>query len=127
MSTTARYIASKRSRVIAKSTKVQYTNHIATTNNLYNGVIPCPAISPNQIAFSDNELSCCISSPQIKIRYLIYDGGTPYGSGSIIYDGGGVFRMFDGGTPYGSGSIIYNGGGVTGSTGNILDGGNNLF
>ena len=92
MSTTARYIASMRSRVIAKSTKVQYTNHTVTTNNLYNGVIPCPAISPNQIVFSDNELSCCKSSPQIEIRYLIYDGGS-----------------------------------ISGNTGNILDGGNNLF
>jgi hypothetical protein len=130
MSTTARYIASIKSRVIAKSTKVQYTNHIVSTNNLYNGVIPCPAISPNQIAFSDKELSCCKPTPQIQIRYLIYDGGTPYGSGSKFYDGGGVFRVFDGGSPYTNFSnfydasfreYIYDGGGITGITGNTFD------
>ena len=130
MSTTARYIASMRSRVIAKSTKVQYTNHTVTTNNLYNGVIPCPAISPTQIAFSDKELSCCKPTPKIQIRYLIYDGGTPYASGSTIYDGGPVFRIFDGGSVYTNNNnvydasfreYIYDGGGVTGITGNSFD------
>jgi len=130
MSTTARYIASMRSRVIAKSTKVQYTNHIVSTNNLYNGVIPCPPISTNQIAFSDKELSCCKPTPKIQIRYLIYDGGTPYASGSTIYDGGPVFRIFDGGSAYTNNNnvydasfreYIYDGGGVTGITGNSFD------
>jgi len=130
MSTTARYIASMRSRVIAKSTKVQYTNHIVSTNNLYNGVIPCPSINPNQIAFSDKELSCCKPTPKIQIRYLIYDGGTPYASGSTIYDGGPVFRIFDGGSAYTNNNniydasfreYIYDGGGVTGITGNSFD------
>ncbi len=120
-----------RSRVIAKSTKVQYTNHIVSTNNLYNGIIPCPPISTNQIAFSDKELSCCKPTPKIQIRYLIYDGGTPYASGSTIYDGGPVFRIFDGGSPYTNYSNIYDsfmieriydGGGIEGITGNLFDG-----
>ena len=119
-----------RSRVIAKSTKVQYTNHIVSTNNLYNGIIPCPPISTNQIAFSDKELSCCKPTPKIQIRYLIYDGGTPYASGSTIYDGGPVFRIFDGGSAYTNNNnvydasfreYIYDGGGVTGITGNSFD------
>uniref|UniRef100_A0A6C0LEI0 Uncharacterized protein n=1 Tax=viral metagenome TaxID=1070528 RepID=A0A6C0LEI0_9ZZZZ len=131
MSTTARYIASIRSKVIAKSTKIQYKNHIVTTNNLYNGIIPCPAINPQQIAFSDKELSCCKPSPQIQIRYLIYDGGTPYASGPKIYDGGLIFRVFDGGSPYTNYSNvydgltiehIYDGGGIEGITGNSFDG-----
>jgi hypothetical protein len=130
MSTTARYIASLKSKVIAKSTKIQYKNHIVTTNNLYNGIIPCAQISPQQIVFSDKELSCCKPIPQIQIRHLIYDGGTPYASGSKIYDGGGVFRIFDGGSPYTNydniydglfREYVYDGGGITGITGNTFD------
>lgn len=130
MSTTARYIASIKSRVIAKSTKIQYKNHIVTTNNLYNGIIPCPPINPTQIVFNDKELSCCKPKPQIQIKYLIYDGGTPYASGPKIYDGGSVFRIFDGGSPYTNYNNIYDGftiehvydgGGITGITGNTFD------
>ena len=88
MSTTARYIASLKSKVNAQSTKIQYNNNTVTTNNLYNGVIPCPSINPNQIMYLDK--ICCITSntaPLIEtIRIL--DGGTPIEPGLIIYDGG---------------------------------------
>ena len=88
MSTTARYIASLKSKVNAQSTKIQYNNNTVTTNNLYNGVIPCQSINPNQIMYLDK--ICCITSNNsvlIQARRIL-DGGTPSESGSIIYDGG---------------------------------------
>jgi len=88
MSTTARYIASLKSKVNAQSTKIQYNNNTVTTNNLYNGVIPCPSINPNQIMYLDK--ICCITSNSIAVIKLekILDGGTPNESGPMIYDGG---------------------------------------
>jgi hypothetical protein len=88
MSTTARYIASIKSKVNAQSTKIQYNNNTVTTNNLYNGVIPCQSIDPNQIMYLDK--ICCITSHSnavIEIRKIL-DGGKASESGLIIYDGG---------------------------------------
>jgi hypothetical protein len=88
MSTTARYIASLKSKVNAQSTKIQYNNNTVTTNNLYNGVIPCPSINPNQIMYLDK--ICCITSNSnvvIQVRRIL-DGGTSSQPGLIIYDGG---------------------------------------
>lgn len=103
MSTTARYIASLKSKVNAQSTKIQYNNNTVTTNNLYNGVIPCPSINPSQIMYLDK--ICCITSntiePIIQVKKIL-DGGRPSQSGLIIYDGGipesFLKEIFDGGT-----------------------------
>ena len=111
MSSAARYIASIKSKTIAKSTKVQYQNNIVATNTLTNGVIPCSRISFNPISYIDK--ICCNDLSQVKQQQrIIYDGGDPYYRGPRILDGGYVTDSLDGGAPLNSGPRTYDGGGV---------------
>jgi len=82
MSSVARYIASLKSKTIAKSTKVQYQNHVVTTNTLTDGIIPCGRISFNQIRYND-KICCGRPAPPV-----IYDGGSPDRTSIFILDGG---------------------------------------
>ena len=121
MSSIARHIASLKSKVIAKASKVQYQNHKVSTNTLTNGIIPCPRIKYNEIIYNDPNPKCCKVLPPLP-GYIIYDGGDPYTSGNHILDGGILGRIYDGGNPSGSGSINYDGGKLPFEI--IYDGGN---
>ena len=118
MSSIARYIASTRSKVIAKSSKVQYTNSIVSTDTLINGVIPCGRISMDNIFYKDKPI-CGVR----KITNLIYDGGSPSWNGTIKYDVGSPFSRYDGGTTSSSGNPIYDGGNSSASGSLVYDGG----
>jgi hypothetical protein len=118
MSSIARYIASTRSKVIAKASKVQYTNSTVSTDTLINGVVPCPRISFDEIFYKAKP--CCGIQ---KIRSLILDGGDPYASGPKIYDGGQVFSGYDGGNPSSTNLFTFDGGNSYNSGPKIYDGG----
>jgi hypothetical protein len=108
----ARFTAQKRLLAIAKSSKVQYINHTVSTDTIYNGIIPCPQISYNQIIFTENPKCGCPGKPP---RFNL-DGGYPARINTVFYSGG---------TPTTSGPV-YSGGGPGTSATNKLNGGTSL-
>lgn len=88
------YINRQRVTTIAKSTKVQYTNHKVSVDNLHNSVIDC---IPNldQIIYTLKPRCYCPLPPVIVIithidggsvgsQYPTLDGGNPTSSGRVI-------------------------------------------
>jgi len=87
------YTNKRRVTTLAKSTKVQYTNHKVSVDNLHNSVIPCiPNL--NQIIYIPNP-RCPCSHPILVLR-TVYDGGNP----------GSQYPTLDGGNPSSSGPVI---------------------
>lgn len=83
----------RRVTTIAKATKVQYTNHKVSVDNLHNSVIPC---IPNldQIIYIPNPPCPCVRP--IIVLITVYDGGNP----------GSQYPSLDGGNPSSSGPVI---------------------
>jgi hypothetical protein len=115
----ARYIASARSKVIAKASKVQYTNFTVSTDTLINGIVPCKRINFDEIVYQPKP--CC--GPKKIQKTITFDGGNPSSSGRKIYDGGRVFSAHDGGNPSSTGLIKYDGGNPSSSGRLVYDGG----
>lgn len=88
----AAYINRVRVRTLAKASKVQYTNHRVSVDNVSNGVIPCiPDLNP--IVYIPNPPCQC---PDSIVIITLIDGGFP-GSG---------YPFLDGGFPGSSGRVI---------------------
>jgi len=85
------YINQRRVFTLAKASKVQYTNHQVSVDNLVNGVIPCIPVL-NQLAYIPNPPCGC--PPPIPITLI--DGGFP----------GDNYPVLDCGFPGSSGRII---------------------
>jgi hypothetical protein len=87
----AAFTNKRRVTAIAQGTKVQYTNHKVSVDNLRNSVLPClPRLQ--QIVYIPNPPCGC---PPLIIITLI-DGGFP----------GDQYPVLDGGFPGSSGRII---------------------
>jgi hypothetical protein len=90
MSTSA-YINRVKVRTAAKASKVQYTNHRVSVDNVSNGVIPCiPDLNP--IVYIPNPPCGCLATIVITLidggfpgdNYPFLDGGFPGSSGRVI-------------------------------------------
>lgn len=84
------YTNKRRVTAIAQGTKVQYTNHKVSTDNLRNSVLPClPRLE--QLIYIPNPPCGCVPIIITLIdggfpesQYPILDGGIPGSSGRII-------------------------------------------
>ena len=81
----ARYIASTKSKVIAKGSKVQYTNFTVSTDTLTNGIISCPRLDFDEITYK----KVCCNPRQIHNNNNI----SPISNASIL-DGGDAFYNY---------------------------------
>jgi hypothetical protein len=111
MRTAAAYISKLKAQALGRNFKVQDTNHRAFTSTLYRGAAGCGPVNYTQLNYV--EVCKCdyigpakrfnpSITPNIPVLPLIYDGGTPSGSGPWIIDGGSVIsggRVVDGGIP----------------------------
>jgi hypothetical protein len=69
-----------RSRVQAKSSKIQYSNNSVGTDIIFNGVVPCSHIDTNQISYEDYKY-CIFIQPACDPSLIpsgILNGGTPF-------------------------------------------------
>ena len=107
MRTAAAYISKLKAENLARTFKVQDTNHRLFTSTLYRGAAGCGPVDFTQLEYVEPCLCEYIgSAPRAPIimkkpRITGYDGGTPSFSGPII-DGGSVLssgRIVDGGNP----------------------------
>jgi hypothetical protein len=87
----AAYIHRVKVSTIAKGSKVQYTNHRVSVDNVSNGIIPCiPNLNP--IVYTLKSPCGCPAPDIITLidggfpgdQYPILDGGYPGSSGRLI-------------------------------------------
>jgi hypothetical protein len=141
MSTSA-YTQRIRSRVQAKSAKVQYSNNSVGTDIIFNGVVPCKHISTTQLEYDTHKYCILIlkNNSFVLQNNSILVGGTPSNPGSNLLTGGNPAggpsniasggnpliisqnSLLAGGTPSNPGSNLLTGGGPSNNSSNVLSG-----
>jgi hypothetical protein len=102
MRTASAYIFKLKAEALARTFKVQDTNHRLFTSTLYRGAAGCGPVNYDNIKYTE-VCKCDYIGPAkrfARIREMrILDGGQPNGISIGIIDGNGNVQIRDGGLP----------------------------